>query len=361
MFLDRIANIVLIVLTLFSSLINITIIRIHIKQPLLKDAFFSVVFGQIIVELIINIAVFFQNLIYLIVGDGENPGKWFAIIPTFFNFAYVASHIYNIRIIYYLITYNKDKEDLISYDLKDNEVSRDSNLTHRTSIAFFDVSFKSFHYLAFVIATIHTIFNLLNLFIFQNIEVQSKDWRWFYYFIYGKEYFWRIFFFIPNFIFFFISIYYFIKSFNKNKISKHIYLRSYSIYCIFGSLISLFIPITFFIFWLGFNNNEKAFNHNYLLFILLGFFIYLLSTTIFRVRNYYVNYILTQDGKSFLNWLNTTFGILFCHKKMKELNFVDLNSSFIYHALASPGDFILDDETQEIPLTDATKRDSTDL
>ena len=46
---------------------------------------------------------------------------------------------------------------------------------------------------------------------------------------------------------------------------------------------------------------------------------------------------------------------------MKELNFVDLNSSFIYHALASPGDFILDDETQEIPLTDATKRDSTDL
>ena len=112
MFLDRIANIVLIVLTLFSSLINITIIRIHIKQPLLKDAFFSFLFGQIIVELIINIAVFFQNLIYLIVGDGENPGKWFAIIPTFFNFAYVASHIYNIRIIYYLITYNKDKEDL---------------------------------------------------------------------------------------------------------------------------------------------------------------------------------------------------------------------------------------------------------
>lgn len=359
MFYDRIANVIIIILTLFSSLINATIVRIHIKQPLLKNGFFIVVFGQIIIELIINIAIFFQNLIYLIYGDDENPGIWFIVIPSCFNFGYIANIVYNTRIIIYLITYNKDKDDIINY-AKDNEYSRASDLSHQSSINFYDVSFKNFHYISITISLVHTTLFLVNLLTFQDIIVQSENWRWFYYFIYGKEYFWRIFFFLPHFIYFIMSILYFIKSFDKNKISKHIYLRSYSLYCLFGSIISLFFPLSFFIFWLGFDNNEQEFNHNYLLILLIGFIVFVLLTTIFRIRNYYVDFILTQEGKGCKHWFNTTFGILCCSKKMKELNFVDLNSSFVYHALASSNDFILDD-TQEIPLTDSCKKEIIEL
>ena len=140
-----------------------------------------------------------------------------------------------------------------------------------------------------------------------------------------------------------------IKSCNKNKISDHIYLRSFALYAFFSSFISLFFPLILLIFWLTQHNDPKNFNPYYFLILLFGFFGFLFATSIYRLRCYYVNYILTKDGTKCLNRWGNAFKILFCRKEMEPLNFVDLNSSFIYHALSSANDFLFDanEETPE--------------
>jgi len=347
---DRIANALLLISTLFSMLFNITIIIIHIKQPLLKNGFFNVVFGQVITEFLINISIFFLNLIYVISGD-KMAGKWIMIFPILFNFCYEAYIIYNIKIIIFLMTYNKDKDDLINYAL-DTEISRDSNLSHQGSISFVDVSFKSFHILSYSIATIYIILYIVNLLVFQNNpKVQEPNWMWYYYFICGNKYFWRIFFFTFHIIFFVISVIYLFKSCDKNKISKHIYLKSYALYCVFASFITIVFPIVLLVFIFVYDNNSdtsRQLRKDYLIIILLAFFVFLLSTTIFRLRNYYVDYVLSQDGKGCINWLCSALKILFRCKKMHELNFVDLHSSFIYHALSSANDLVIEDVPDNI-------------
>lgn len=347
---DRIANALLLVSTLFSMLFNITILIIHIKQPLLKNGFFNVVFGQVITEFLINISIFFLNLVYVISGD-KMAGKWIMIFPILFNFCYEAYIIYNIKIIIFLMTYNKDKDDLINYAL-DTEISRDSNLSHQGSISFVDVSFKSFHILSYSIATIYIILYIVNLLVFQNNpKVQEPNWMWYYYFICGNKYFWRIFFFIFHIIFFVISVIYLFKSCDKNKISKHIYLKSYALYSVFASFITIVFPIVLLVFIFVYDNNSdtsRQLRKDYLIIILLAFFVFLLSTTIFRLRNYYVDYVLSQDGKGCINWLCSALKILFRCKKMHELNFVDLHSSFIYHALSSANDLVIEDVPDNI-------------
>ena len=238
---DRIINILLMIAALFSILFNITIIIIHIKQPLLKNGFFIVVFGQIITEFLISIAIFFQNFFYCIIPS-DDLGKWFAVFPILFNFCYEANIIYNIRTIIYLRTYNKDKDELINYAI-DNDITRSSDFSHQTSIAIVDASFKNFHILSYSIATIYIIFYILNLFLFQEQQVEGEGWNWYFYFICGKRGFYRIFFFIFHLFYFGLSIYYLIKSCDKNKISNHIYLRSYAIFCLFSSLISFSLRI----------------------------------------------------------------------------------------------------------------------
>ena len=339
---EKIANGILMATTFISTLININIIIMHIKQSLLKDGFFNVVFYQIITEFLINMSIFFHNLFYLIY-EGTYVGKWFIIFPILFNFAYEANIVYNIRIIFFLMTYNKDKEEMVNYE-KDNDVSILSDLSKQKSLSFIGISFKSFHFLAFGIATIYIILYICNLLFFQDdITIQEEGWAWYYYFFCGKNKYWQFFFFTFHIIFFIISVIYFFKSCDKNKISNHIFLKSYSLYCLFSSLISLFVPVSLLVFII-INSDEKhtKVKDGFLITLLIGFLLFLIVTSIFRLKNYYVNYILTQDGKGFLNWLKNFFGILFCVKTMKELNFVDLNSTFIYHALSSNNDLIIE-------------------
>lgn len=344
--LNRLTNVLMILVTLFSSLIDITIIRIYIKQKLLKDGFFHVIFGQIMMELLVNIALFFLNAIYLFSGS-VNAGKWIFIFPILFNFGFISNIIYNIRIIFFLMTFNKDREELINYASRNQSADESRRSITRTgSLLLKGMSFKNFHVISYVIATIHTIFYIVNLASFQEVEIQGENWHWYFYFICGQKHFGRIFFFIFHILYFIISVPYIYFSCDKNKLSNHIYLRSYSIFCFFSSIIALFIPIVLFIFMWGFNDNAESFNSNYLILMSLGFLVFLVGSAIFRMNCYYVNYILVQDGKGCLKRWSNAIKILFCLKSMQKLNFVDLNSAYIYHALASASDFILDDVTE---------------
>lgn len=340
MILYQISNVISIFTCLIAILINLTIIRIHAKQPLLMSGFFHVVFGQVITELIVNISLLLVNFVYVIKEDKAE--KFIAAFPAFFNLGYIANITYNIRILIFLMTYNTNREELINYENKNN--SDNDNLTHQNSLAFVGLSFKNFHIIAILVSIIHTALYIVNL-MYQAMELQSDNWFWFYYFIYGAEYWYRILFFIPHFMYFILSFIYLIQSCNKNKISNHIYLRSFSLYNFFSSFISLFFPIVLLIHWLGFKEGKdpnNPFRGEYLVILLFAFLGFLLASSIYRLECYYVHYILTREGKNCLHRWGYALKILFCVQKMERLNFVDLNSSFIYHALSSANDFLSD-------------------
>lgn len=339
MFIYQLANVITIFTSLIAALINLAIIRMHLKQTLLMDGFFHVVFGLLITELVVNVSLIILNFIYVIMT--ENAGKFIVTFPIIFNLGYIANITYNIRTLIFLMTYNTNREDSINYGMNNNN-SQNDNITHQTSLSFATISFKNFHIISIVVSIIHTVLYIINIFLFQGIEIQGPEWYWYYYFMYGGRHWWRIFFFIPHLMYFILSFIYLIKSCNKNKISNYIYLRSFSLYNFFSSFISLIFLLVFLIHWIGFNYGQKGFDDRYLVILLFAFFGFLLASSIYRLKCYYVNYILTEDGKNCMNRWGNAIKILFCAKQMEPLNFVDLNSSFIYHALSSANDFLFD-------------------
>ena len=144
----RFGNIILSVFLFFSFLINLMIIFIHSRQKFFRKGFFIIVFVQIILEAIINLSILIMNIIYIF--DFER-GKWFFIFPILFNFGYTTNILYNIRILYYLMTLNKKKDELVNYEAKDDSYESDKNsrLSRNSSISFIPHSFKSFHILCF--------------------------------------------------------------------------------------------------------------------------------------------------------------------------------------------------------------------
>ena len=332
-------NIISIVFLFFSFLINLMIIFIHSKQKFFRKGFFIIVFVQIILEAIINLSMLIMNIIYIC---GFERGKWFFIFPILFNFGYITNILYNIRIIYYLMTINKKKDELVNYEAKDNnyESDKDSQLSRNSSssISFVPHSFKSFHILCFFLSIIHTIIYILYL---KDDFEQKKDghnWKWFHYFMSGNHGYYRFGFYFFHCVFFIISIPYLIKSFNKEKISDHILLKGFSIYCIFSSIISLLFPMLV-IFDLTFGEDSE----DIYLYLLIAFIIYLLITWYFRLNRYYIQFVLEQGGKGgkgFCKKFSTGFKILFCCLNIPSPNFIDLNSSFIYHSLANVNDFL---------------------
>lgn len=341
-------NAILIIFLFFSFLINLMIILIHSKQSALRKGFFIVIFVQIIMEAIINLSLLIMNIIYL---SQIKTDTWFIIFPALFNFAHVTNILYNTRIMIYLMTLNRKQDELVNYDLKDvNTFDKDSNLTHQSTIGFMPHSFKSFHISCFLLSIIHTVLYVLNL-KGEKIE-DEEDWKWFYYFMNGSDGEKRFIFFAFHILYFCISIPYFILSLNKSRISDHILLRRFSVYCIFSSFICLLFPLA-----VGLEDIFGDKKEDIFFIIMFAFIFYLSITWFFRVNCYYIQYVLEESGngkgKGFCKKLNSGLKILFCCKQIPSPNFIDLNSSFVYHSLASFTDFLeenvnFDEEEEEV-------------
>ena len=190
-------------------------------------------------------------------------------------------------------------------------------------------------------------------------EPKKEDWKWFYYFIYGSEGHYRFIFFIFHYIFFLISIPYLILSINKAKISDHILLKRFSIYCIFSSIIGLFFPIS-----IIFQKKDKDMEKIPFI-ILSAFIVYLYITWYFRINCYYIQYILEQNGKGFCKKFISGIKILFCCHNVPTPNFIDYNSSFIYHSLANLNDFLqeltIDKKTNNEAIANEDIKDSVEI
>ena len=328
-------NITLIIFLFISFLIYLMIIIIHSKQKLLRIGFFIIIFVQIIMDSIITFSLLIMNIIYL---TGITTGKWFVVFPILFNFGYITNILYNIRIMIYLMTLNKRKDESVSYDLKnDTDTDIDSekvSKSRQSTIGFIPHSFNSFHYFCFSLSILHTIIYSINLFFDEYPIEDLVKWNWFYYFMNGSNGVKRFGFFIFHYIFFIISIPYLILSLNKEKISDHILLKRFSIYCTFNSLISLIFPISV-ILHIFFKEDKKE-----IFFVLMfAFVFYILVTLYFRVNCYYIQYILEKSGKNFFKKCAFGFRILVQCQSIPTPNFIDLNSTFIYHSLANLDDF----------------------
>ena len=327
------ANTILIIFLFFSFLINFMIILIHSKQKSLRRGFFTIIFAQIISEAIISISLLLINIIYL--SDIER-GTWFIIFPILFNFAHVTDIIYNTRIMLYLMTLDQRREERINYceNEDDNFDSKESDLSRQSTIGLKAHSFKSFHILAIFLSTIHTILYIFKLFN-DDKDIEDEKWKWFYYFMSGSDGAERFAFYVFHFIFFILSIPYLILSLNKEKISEHILLKRFSLYCIFSSLVSLLFPAAIIIDYTIGEHLDDIF-----IILMFAFIVYLSVTLIFRVNCYYIQFILEENGKKFCSKFITGLKILFCCKDIPSPNFIDLNSSFVYHSLANFNDFL---------------------
>jgi len=333
---EKISDYFLFIFLIISFFINLIIILIHKRQSFFRQGFFKIVFVQIILEECINLSSIIMKLIYM---ANIPRDAWFIIFPTIFNFSYVTNILYNIKIILFLNGYDKESEEEINYDVRDGNSSNNS-FSHQGSISLNEESFKNISIFSFSISIIYIFAYITYMIIFdQTVKIESGEWKWYYYYLVGERGSdWMIGFFIIHIFYIFVSAPYFFKSMNKGKVTNHILLKNYSIYGILSSIVSLLFPITFIV-------NKSKLNDNFQYIISIGFLFYIFITCFYRIRCYYIKYILDSKGKGFFNRCIFGFRILFCCQPIKEPNFIDLNSSFIFHSLANVGDFLREDNT----------------
>ena len=178
----QLVNLALIVFLFFAFLINLLIVLIHSKQKSLRKGFFIVIFIQIIMEGIITFSLLIINIIYITKID---IGVYFIIFPILFNFGYITNILYNIRIMIFLMTLDKRKDESFNYDDLKEDLDIDDNFTQnskQSTVPFISHSYKSFHYFSFLLSLTHTISYTLYLFIQEKINETIHNWKWYCFF-----------------------------------------------------------------------------------------------------------------------------------------------------------------------------------
>ena len=323
-----IIGIIYIINCVLLFLINFTICLIHIRQPILRTNFFKVVFAQIILEGLIDFFLIILNLAILISHDNKNG---YIILYTLLNFCIYTDIIYNIVIFIYL-TFRNDEEKNESEDEEE-----DGNINARKSISFGKHSFKYIHICPFVLGVIHTI--IFYLICDKDYKLSSSlNWYYFFYPVEYKTYLNSLIFF-PYLIFVILSVSYLFISMNRLKVTNYIHLKKYSINCILGGVIGLIIPIA-----KVSSANIKNTDVILLFFSSAFFLLYLNCICFFRYNCYYVEHILSNNGKEFLNKIIFFIKLTFFQVEVPKPNFIDFNNPFIYHSLAYESDFLGNDK-----------------
>ena len=330
---NEISNYMLIFFSLIYFLLNFVLLLIHCRQPSLFQGFFIIVCLQIFLEALINVIILLISILYLCNIEKE---AFLLIFQILFYFCYTTNILLNIRIIFFLMTSNKEKQELIDYDSDDNysTASTKGKKSRSSSISFPSYSFKSIYIIPFSLSIIFTGLYLLLTYFFQNDSKEKLE---------GIPYIlgssnnlklYNLLFYIFHFIYFIISLIYLFLSVNKEKVTNHIHLKSFSIYCFFSSFISLLFPVLS-ILKIYFDNAQHLYSY---LFVLI-FLSYFSVTSFFRYGCYYIQFILGRYGNGFFLKLKYALKILFCCKKIAQPNFIDYNSNFIYHSLTNINDF----------------------
>ena len=167
-----------IAILILSFLINLMIIKIHLKLPSLRKGFFIIIMVQIIMEAIINFILLLSLIFYSFTIQNTIVNCTMGIL---FNFGYVTLILYNIRIVFYLMTLNQEQEESKNYDTDEDDI----NTRHKT-IVLDQYSFKSFHIFCFFLSFIHTGLYSAKI-INEKLTLHNQKWRWFFYYISGSK------------------------------------------------------------------------------------------------------------------------------------------------------------------------------
>ena len=329
---DLIISIISIIIISFNLLILMTISKMHLKQKSIREGYFKVVFTQIIIEFLFNLVVLV--IIIIILSNCLEKGDekvYYNILLIVFDLLYNCDILYHIQTIFYLINNVSRKDSGDIFNNNDDSI-RSESYTSKKSIDLKKYTYKRIHFFSFFFSLIHSLIYYL-LYLKQNEQYELK---WYFFFlnknVKNLEYF---LFFILNFLFFGVSIRY---CFIKQEINGNIKLKFYSKYCFFSGLISLLFPIKIIINY--FVNNNEIIN------IIFGiiFLLYLIGITYFRLNCYYVQYILSSKGNSFITKLCFGLKILFTGTIVPSPNFIDFNNSFLYHSLSNEKDISIKKE-----------------
>ena len=330
---NKVSNSMIIIFSLISFMLNFLLILIHFKLTSLSQGFFIVVCIQIIVEVLINVIIIAISFFYLCNFDEI---IFLEIFQILFYLCSTTNILLNLRIIIFLMTSNKEKQELIDYDSDDNysAASIKGKKSRASSILLSSYSFKSIYIIPFLLSILLTISYIF----FTHFFYKEPDGK-----LEGIPYIlgtlnklelYNLLFYIFHFIYFSISFIYLFLSIDKERISSHIHLKSFSLYCFFNSFISLLFPVLS-ILKIYFDNAEYIFSY-LLVFIFLFYF---LVTSFFRYGCYYIQFILGSYGNGFFLKLKYALKILFCCKKIEQPNFIDYSSNFVYHSLTNKNDF----------------------
>lgn len=329
---NEVANYILIFFSLIFFLLNFLLIQIHCRQTSLFQGFFIIVCLQIFFEALINVIVLIISIFSLCNMMNKDCLLAFQML---FYFFYTTNILLNIRIIFFLMTSNKEKQELIDYDSDDNySSSTKGKKSRQSSISFSDYSFNSIYIIPILLSLIFTGLYLLFTYLFYNDDQEEEEEGIYILGLLNNLNQYNFLFYIFHFIYFIISIIYLFLSINKENVSNHFHIKSFSIYCFVSSFISLLFPVLL-ILKLYLENAKFIFPY----LLVLIFLLYFSITSFFRYGCYYIQYILGSYGNGFFLKLKYALKILFCCKKIAQPNFIDYNSNFVYHSLSYISDF----------------------
>lgn len=310
-----------------SLVISFGIVIIHNRRPFLRQNFFKVIFSLSIYETLLYFFLLVNAILFILNVNSEIVVKLISFIITVLS---TAMFSYNILIILYLFSQTNTKDSLI-----DKEIENDHST--RVSIHLMSHSFRYMDIISIIAGAIHACVNLLlkysGCFYYNLMYINSNT--------VGnslKDKF-KLLVFIPNYLFFIISIPYFLSSWNKEKISDKIKLKQFATYCFIVSFLWCIYPI---LISLSYFITQSTFTIISMYITAFSMCISMFIADRFRLSCYYIHFILQGNGEKCCNMLGTFFRIVFAGAKIPELNFVDYNSSFIYHSIATAGDFVSD-------------------
>ena len=312
---------------LISLIISFGIVVIHNRRPFLKQNFFKVIFSLSIYETLLYFFLLVNAILFILKVDSEIVVKLISFIITVLSTAMFA---YNILIILYLFSQTNTKDSLI-----DKEIENDHST--RVSIHLMSHSFRYMDIIAIIAGAVHGGVALLleysgcfyNTIMYINSK-QDTD-------IHGLL---KFIVYAPNYIFFIISIPYFLSSWNKEKITDKIKLKKFAAYCLIVSFFSCIYPILSLL-WI-FTKQSNTFTIIGMYIVTFSLCASMLISGRYRLSCYYINFILQGNGEKCCNMFGSFMRIIFLRAKIPELNFVDFNSAFIYHSIATAGDFVSD-------------------
>lgn len=330
----NLVKIIFIIVIFINLLILLTICKMHIKEISIRQGYFKIVFTQIIFEILFNLTIFVIIIISMIEDINE---KCFYLFSILFDFFFNIDILYNIQNILKLFqAKNKVNSEDIFIDNEDdsNSIGRQGSTS---SIDLKRHSFRRIHLVSFLTSFIHSI--IYFFVIIKNKDNDKSELNWFFYFIDKKQNnLFLLLLFIINYIYFALSIRYI---FLRQNINESIKLKNYSLYSFSTSLSSLIFPLRIILNKSIKKDDTKDNKDIQYIFCIVFLVFYLFVSVCFRYKCYYVQSILSKNGKKFVKKLKFGLKILFTRINISSPNFIDFNNSFLYHSLSTENDFIV--------------------